>query len=168
MHRPDAPLELAGGLRDIVVLLRNIDLCGRSGARENAVVHGACLNAAHLRHPRFNGCALTASGPCLKRSVVCPGVPASFPRQHKMREKLKARDPQFKKWSDLNDRIEELKREQIHRLDDYLLRLPLFYATTDYSNGAAPTLKPHPAQTKETFHESVENPAQHRSTNYCL
>jgi len=39
-----------------------------------------------------------------------------------MREKLKARDPQFKKWSDLNDRIEELKREQIHRLHDYLLR----------------------------------------------
>ena len=42
--------------------------------------------------------------------------------QHKMREELKARDPQFKKWSDLNDRIEELKREQVYRLHDYLLR----------------------------------------------
>ena len=42
--------------------------------------------------------------------------------QHKMREELKERDPQFKKWSDLNDRIEELKREQIYRLHDYLLR----------------------------------------------
>ncbi|MFO7903869.1 MAG: LamG-like jellyroll fold domain-containing protein, partial [Pirellulaceae bacterium] len=42
--------------------------------------------------------------------------------QHKMRAELKERDPQFKKWSDLSDRVEELQREQLYRLHDYLLR----------------------------------------------
>lgn len=42
--------------------------------------------------------------------------------QHKMREELTERDPQFRKWSGLNDRVEELRREQLYRLHDYLLR----------------------------------------------
>jgi hypothetical protein len=42
--------------------------------------------------------------------------------QHTMREELKARDAAFRKWSDLNDQVEELRREQIYRLHDYVLR----------------------------------------------
>ena len=42
--------------------------------------------------------------------------------RHVMREELKARDPEFGKWAGLNDRLEELQREQLYRLHDYLLR----------------------------------------------
>jgi hypothetical protein len=42
--------------------------------------------------------------------------------RHVMREELKARDPEFGNGADLNDRVEELQREQLYRLHDYLLR----------------------------------------------
>lgn len=42
--------------------------------------------------------------------------------RHKMREELNVQDPEFGKWADLSDRVEELQREQLYRLHDYLLR----------------------------------------------
>jgi len=39
-----------------------------------------------------------------------------------VRERLKARDPEFRKWADGSERIEDLKREELYRLSNYLLR----------------------------------------------
>ncbi len=39
-----------------------------------------------------------------------------------MKEELTARDAEFRKWSELTERVEDLKREELYRLYDYLLK----------------------------------------------